>query len=131
MQSKMQQILGHTHCIVGYYKIQAMLCHALTGSLPLFLTGLNILKQVYITISSTIIIGERVSQKDKLHPIIRILLFMILTVVILMDNDQEIVTAEETIAIDQLHSFLSSRKSPSIGEALQNPSGGKRSIDRL
>ena len=97
-----------------------MLCHALTGSLPLFLTGLNILKQVYITISSTIIIGERVSQKDKLHPIIRILLFMILTVVILMDNDQEIVTAEETIAIDQLHSFLSSRKSPSIGEALQN-----------
>lgn len=44
---------------------QAMLCHALTGSLPLFLTGLNILKQ-------------------------------------------EIVTAEETIAVDQLHSFLSS-----------------------
>ena len=25
-----------------------MLCHALTGSLPLFLTGLNILKQVYL-----------------------------------------------------------------------------------
>ena len=27
-----------------------MLCHALTGSLPLFLTGLNILKQVYVAI---------------------------------------------------------------------------------
>jgi len=44
---------------------QAMLCHALTGSLPLFLTGLNILKQ-------------------------------------------EIVTAEDTIAVDLLQNFLAS-----------------------
>ena len=59
-------------------KTQAMLCHALTGSLPLFLSGLNILKQV------TIFIRERVYHLIINTRILRIFLFMILLVLILM-----------------------------------------------